>query len=103
MRQPSLDTAVAGIGAIEEYRQAFQQVFGHVPDGTDLVRAITSYERTQMSFDSPFDHFIAGDKNAIDASAQGGWDLFNAKARCSDRTGDRRSGRLHGIVDEQPI
>ena len=80
MGQPSLDTAVAGIGAIEEYRQPFQQVFGHAPNGTDLVRAIASYERTQMLFDLPFDHFIAGDKNAIDASAQRGWDLFNTKA-----------------------
>jgi len=33
-----------------------------------------------MSFDSHFDHFIAGDKNAIDASARRGWDLFNTKA-----------------------
>src|SRR2546430_5020331 len=83
MGQTSLDAAVAGIGAIEEYRQAFLQVFGHTPNRADLVRAIASYERTQMSFDSPFDHFIAGDKNAIDASAQRGWDLFNTKARCN--------------------
>jgi cytochrome c peroxidase len=83
MGQPSLDAAVAGIAAIEEYRQAFQQVFGRAPNGADLVRAIASYERTQVSFDSPFDYFIAGDKNAIDASAQRGWDLFNTKARCN--------------------
>jgi len=78
-----MDAAVAAIAAIEEYRQAFQQVFGRAPTGTDLVRAIASYERTQVSFDSPFDHFIAGDKSAIDASAQRGWDLFNTKARCN--------------------
>ncbi len=83
MGQPSMDAAVAAIAAIEEYRQAFQQVFDRAPNGTDLVRAIASYERTQVSFDSPFDHFIAGDKSAIDASAQRGWDLFNTKARCN--------------------
>jgi cytochrome c peroxidase len=54
-----------------------------VPNGSDLVRAIASYERTQASFDSPFDHFIAGDNNAIDDSAKRGWDLFNTKARCN--------------------
>ena len=59
--QPSLDAAVAGIGAIEEYRQSFQQVFGRGPNGPDLVRAIASYERTQVAFDAPFDHFIGGD------------------------------------------
>jgi cytochrome c peroxidase len=47
------------------------------------VRAITSYERTQFSFDSPFDNFMAGDKTAISDSAKQGWDLFNTKARCN--------------------
>ena len=36
-----------------------------------------------MSFDSPFDRFIAGDKNAIDDSAKRGWELFNSKGRCN--------------------
>jgi cytochrome c peroxidase len=47
------------------------------------VRAIASYERTQLSFDSPFDHFIAGDKNAIDDSAKRGWEIFNTSGRCN--------------------
>src|SRR5207244_3448222 len=47
-----------------------------------LKRAIASYERTQFSFDSPFDHFMAGDANAISDSAKRGWLLFNTKARC---------------------
>jgi cytochrome c peroxidase len=47
------------------------------------VRAIASYERTQVSFDSPFDHFIAGDGNAIDDSAKRGWDVFNTRGRCN--------------------
>jgi cytochrome c peroxidase len=47
------------------------------------VRAIASYERTLVSFDSPFDHFIVGDKNAIDDAAKRGWELFNTKARCN--------------------
>jgi hypothetical protein len=29
-----------------------------------VVWAIASYERTQFSFDSPFDHFMAGDQTA---------------------------------------
>jgi cytochrome c peroxidase len=74
---------VAQIASLEEYPQAFQRVFGHPPNGPDLLRAIASYERTQLSFDSPFDHFIAGDTNAIDASAKRGWQLFNTQARCN--------------------
>jgi len=83
MGQPSLDAAVARIAAVPEHDQAFRAVFGRPINGTDLVRAIASYERSQFSFDSPFDHFIAGDKNAISDSAKRGWELFNTKARCN--------------------
>jgi cytochrome c peroxidase len=83
MGQPNIDAAVARISTIEEYRQAFHQVFGHAPNAADLVRAIASYERSQVSFDSPFDHFVAGDQNAIDDSARRGWELFNTKGRCN--------------------
>jgi cytochrome c peroxidase len=83
MGQPSLDAAVARIAAIDEYQLAFRRVFGRPPTGPDLVRAIASYERTQLSFDSPFDHFIAGDRNAIDDAAKRGWEIFNTRGRCN--------------------
>src|SRR5215468_5475513 len=83
MGQPTLDAAVEKVAGIEEYKQAFQKVFGRPLNGPDLLRAIAAYERTLVSFDSPFDHFIAGDQNAIDESAKRGWELFNTKARCN--------------------
>jgi cytochrome c peroxidase len=83
MGQPNLNAAVARIAAFNEYQQAFSRVFGRPIGGPDLLRAIASYERTLVSFNSPFDRFIAGDKNAIDAAAQRGWDLFNTRARCN--------------------
>ena len=92
MGQPNLDAAVAQIATVAEYQHAFPQVFGRPPNGSDLLRAIASYERTQLSFDSPFDHFIAGDKNAIDASAKRGWELFNTQARCN---------KCHALTDTQ--
>jgi cytochrome c peroxidase len=83
MGQPTLDSAVARVAAIPEYRERFRRVFGRELNGVDLVRAIASYERSQLSFDAPFDHFIAGDANAIDASARRGWKLFNTQGRCN--------------------
>jgi cytochrome c peroxidase len=83
MGQPSLEAAVAKIAAVAEYAKEFGRVFGRPPNPADLERAIASYERTQVSFDSPFDHFMAGDNNAISASAKRGWELFNTKARCN--------------------
>ena len=92
MGHPNLDAAVAQIAGVREYQQAFRAVFGRAPNGPDLLRAIASYERTQLSFDSPFDHFIAGDKNAIDDSAKRGWELFNTQARCN---------KCHALTDTQ--
>src|SRR5918996_759686 len=83
MGQPTLDAAVSKLAGIEEYKQAFQKVFGRPLNGPDLLRAIAAYERTLVSFDSPFDRFIAGDQNAINESAKRGWELFNTKARCN--------------------
>src|SRR2546426_10815646 len=83
MGQPSLETAVARIAAIPEYQDAFRKVFGAPPNARDLLRAIASYERAQLSFDSPFDRFIAGDSTAIDDAAKRGWELFNTRARCN--------------------
>src|SRR5213080_1263189 len=83
MGQPNLTAAVARIATVDEYKQAFSRVFGRPIGSADLLRAIASYERALISFNSPFDRFIAGDKNAIDAAAQRGWDLFNTRARCN--------------------
>jgi cytochrome c peroxidase len=83
MGQPNIAAAVAKIAAIPEYRQGFRNVFGAAPDARNLVQAIAAYERTQVAFDSPFDHYIAGDSGAIDASARRGWELFNTKANCN--------------------
>jgi cytochrome c peroxidase len=92
MGHPSLDAAVAQIATVQEYMEAFQHVFGRPPNGPDLLRAIASYERTQLSFDSPFDHFIAGETNAISESAKHGWELFNTQARCN---------KCHALTDTQ--
>jgi cytochrome c peroxidase len=83
MGQPNLDSAVARIAAIPEYRASFIRVFTRQPNPTDLVRAIASYERSQFSFDSPFDHYMAGDSSAISASAKRGWVLFKTRGRCN--------------------
>lgn len=83
MGQPNLGAAVTAIAADRAYQQAFQSAFGRPPNGLDLLRAIAAYERTQLSFNAPFDHFIAGDRTAISHAAKRGWDLFNTKARCS--------------------
>jgi cytochrome c peroxidase len=83
MGAPSVDAAVAKIAGDKDYATQFMQAFGRGVNEQDMLRAIATYERTLVSFDSPFDHFVAGDQNAISESAKRGWGLFNSKARCN--------------------
>ena len=57
-----------------------------------MLSAIAAYERTLASFKSPFDHFIAGNTNAISNSVKRGWQIFNSKARCN---------LCHALTDNQ--
>ena len=82
MGSASVGDAVSRIADDKDYQTEFMQGFGRGVNEQDMLSAIAAYERTLASFDSPFDHFIAGDANAISDSAKRGWELFNAKARC---------------------
>ena len=94
MGQKSTDAAVAAIKSIPEYQKQFKEVFGRDPNFADIERALAAYERTQFAFDSPFDKFMAGDKNAISDSAKRGWSIFNGKGRCMS---------CHGWNPTQPL
>lgn len=83
MGMPSHDAVVEKISNISEYRTAFKTVFGTDSITIDqIAQAIASFERTLITFNSPFDRFIAGEDNAISAYAKRGWELFQGKARC---------------------
>jgi cytochrome c peroxidase len=77
-------TVVVGrVREAKEYGPLFAAAFpGEGININTIAKAIASFERTQLSGDSPFDRFIAGDQRAISESAKRGWDLFNHKARC---------------------
>ncbi|HMA74823.1 MAG TPA: cytochrome c peroxidase [Xanthobacteraceae bacterium] len=90
MGAASMDAAVAAIADDKDYQAQFMQAFERGVNEQDLLRAIAAYERTLVSFDAPFDHFIAGDADAISESAKRGWELFNTKARCN---------RCHALTD----
>ena len=92
MGSASIGDAVSKIAGDKDYQKHFIQAFGRGVNEQDMLRAIATYERTLASFDSPFDHFIAGDKNAISDSAQRGWELFNNRARCN---------LCHALTDKQ--
>ncbi len=82
MAQPSHDAVVAKIKKIPDYAKKFQQVFGGPVTIDNIARAIAAFERTQLSADSAFDRFNAGDRAAMSEAALRGFELFKGKARC---------------------
>ena len=83
MGMPDHKAVVKRVSEIAEYQKEFASVFGKDGITIDTIaKAIAAFERTQLSGNSPFDRFIAGDQKAISEAAKRGWELFNGKARC---------------------
>lgn len=71
---------VAAIADDSYYQQAFAEAYPDAQTKITLknaVYAITSFERTLMSGNSPYDRWLVGDKDAISESAKRGFKLFN--------------------------
>jgi cytochrome c peroxidase len=103
MGMDSHDVVVGVVRGIPEYQAEFRKVFGREPNIDDVVAAIATFERTVVSGDSAFDRFHAGDKAALSAEAQRGWELWNGKARCNtchpfgDATPNFSDNKFHNI------
>jgi cytochrome c peroxidase len=73
--------------ALERLRQSpyaakFRNVFGRQVNTEDLAFALSTYVRTILAGDSPYDRYVAGDRGALNAEAQAGLKLFRGKAGC---------------------
>jgi cytochrome c peroxidase len=86
MGNKNYDEVVKRLRDIKGYREEFKKVFGTERFTIDhVVKAISSFERTVVSGDSPFDKFeSAGDEKAISQSAKRGLDTFRDRGRCSE-------------------
>jgi cytochrome c peroxidase len=83
MGMSSPEAVVAKVRGIPEYRNDFQKVYGREATYDDIASAIAAFERKQMSGNSRFDRFLAGDSKALNAAEKRGWALFNGKGRCN--------------------
>ncbi len=72
----ALDSVVARLKNIAQYKTLFESIF---PDGvttTNLSKAIASFERTIVSNNSAYDRYINGDANALTATQKSGFAAF---------------------------
>lgn len=78
----TLENVVGKLNAIAGYRTGFREVFGGEVTTDGIAKAIAAFERTVLSGPSPYDRYVAGDRNAMPAAAIRGLRIFNGKARC---------------------
>ena len=84
MANPSIGYVIEKINNSADYNGLFKKAFGKEPGMETIGMAIASYERTLNSANSAFDRWYYGKaKQALDAKAQRGFQLFNGKANCS--------------------
>jgi cytochrome c peroxidase len=76
--------AVKRLNADSTYVHAFRKIFNSDPTEKHLLQALAAFERTLETANSPYDRFIAGDDNAISATAARGRLLFIGKANCNN-------------------
>lgn len=77
---------VALLRSDPRYRKLFRKAFSGDQDPYSVLntlRAIASFVRSIVSFDSPYDRYVAGDETALNDSAQRGLALFfSEKTEC---------------------
>lgn len=79
----TLPELVMKLNAIPGYREQFRTIFGTDVTAENVAKAISSFERTILSGDAPYDRFVAGDKQALSPAAARGYEIFFHKAHCS--------------------
>ncbi|MDH5564926.1 MAG: cytochrome-c peroxidase [Nitrospirota bacterium] len=76
------ENVVNKLSHIKDYVDQFQFVFGAGINMHGIAEAIAAYERTIISTNSTFDHYVLGDNTAMNEEAQRSMALFKGKARC---------------------
>jgi cytochrome c peroxidase len=84
------DTAavVGRLKSARAYVSAFEHAFPGVPKDSAITvahlgRAVAAFLKTLAPFDSPFDHYMQGDRTALTTAQKRGFNLFMGKGLCA--------------------
>ncbi|NKB66507.1 MAG: T9SS type A sorting domain-containing protein [Candidatus Latescibacteria bacterium] len=105
-REMAVDSVLARLRANAEYTELFEKAFPAEADSvaqqiprhdcewdptplqsvitrSTLSRALSAFEREQVTTNAPYDHYVAGDDQALNEAQKRGLVLFHTKANCS--------------------
>jgi cytochrome c peroxidase len=96
----SISEIAGKLAADPSMRREFVAAYGNGPDAANIVDSISSFERTLLTPGSRFDHWLAGDANALSKDELDGYQLFKSLGCISCHQGVNIGGNLfqrHGI------
>jgi cytochrome c peroxidase len=96
----TVEDSVAELRADPDLAALFRESFGREPDREGLLDAIAIYERSLLTPDSRFDHWLKGDVDAISQAELEGYELFKSLGCISCHQGVNIGGNMfqrHGI------
>jgi cytochrome c peroxidase len=96
----SIEDTVKRLKADHQTKQQFDEAYGQGPDRATLLDAIATYERSLVTPGSRFDRWLEGDRAALSAEEQEGYQLFKSLGCISCHQGVNVGGNLfqrHGI------
>ncbi len=94
MAMPNHDEVVARLKKIPEYVTQFNTAFNNdnALNIDNVARAIAAYERTLIAVNSPYDKYMAGQKDALSEQALKGLELVKAHGCVSCHNGNNFAG-----------
>ena len=75
----TFDGAVNALKKNADYKKIFQQIYLDGVTTENLADAIAEFEKTLITPNAPFDRYLKGDTEAINAKTKKGYDLFISK------------------------
>ena len=83
MAMPSQEAILERVHEDPEYHQLFGSAFEDGITIQNLAKAMACFERTILSGNTPYDRYMAGDKDAMSEAAIRGLRVFNRRGKCN--------------------
>ena len=88
------DEIVKKVKSIGEYGILFNDAYDDGINYENIVDALVEFEKAVLSIDSPFDEYLAGNDDSINAEAKKGFELFNKVGCVACHNGRNLGGNL---------
>lgn len=95
------ENVVKKVSADEDYKKAFDALYGGKVTKENIAHAIAEFERTLITPDSRFDQFLAGNKNILTKREKDGWELFKEVGCASCHNGSLLGGNSYQYLSEE--